>query len=154
PRYIITSIFLTLICSQTAQAKQTKPLLKSNAPNPVVIKVYPARGKRIRIVAGAVRTIVDLTEDVSGCLALFDPVYHKRVMYQSLGIKVLDRVGKDDKSYLVLLTKAQSNCNVQGQCGADSDYTLIWLKLSASLKLEEKKAVIIEDCRSDVSLIE
>ena len=28
--------------------------------------------------------------------------------------------------------------------------TLIWLKLGASLKLEEKQAVVIEDCKSDV----
>jgi len=49
-----------------------------------------------------------------------------------------------------LLTSAQSNCNIQGYCGAATDYTLIWLKLGASLKLEEKKSAVIEDCKSNI----
>src|SRR5262249_30536090 len=77
----------------------------------------------------------------------------KRIVKQPLGIKFVDRLKKDDKYYLVLIAQAQSNCNVQGLCGAASDFTLIWLKLGAGLKLEEKKFAVIEDCQANISVI-
>jgi hypothetical protein len=150
-RHIITSIFLGLICGQMAQGQQTAPS-KSRGQNTTAIKVYPARGKRIRIVAGTERTLVNLTDDVSGCLELFDPTISQRITRQPLRIKVIDRVSKDDKHYLVLLAEAQSNCNVQGYCGATTDLTLIWLKLDAGLKLEGKQSAIIVDCQANISL--
>jgi hypothetical protein len=55
---------------------------------------------------------------------------------------------------LVLLARAQSNCNVQGFCGAATDHTLIWLKLGAGMKLEEKKSAVIEKCKSNIYLFE
>ena len=105
-RHIITSIFLALICAQMAQGKQARPAQNSRGQNATAIKVYSARGMRIRIVAGAERTLVDLTDDVSGCLDLFDPHTPKLKLKQPLRIKVIDRVRKDDKYYLVLLTIA------------------------------------------------
>jgi hypothetical protein len=153
-RHIITSIFLALICAQMAQGKQAKPAQNSGEPNTAAIKVYAARGMRIRIVAGTKRTLVDLTDDVSGCLDLFDPHTPKLKMKQPLGIKVIDRVRKDDKYYLVLLTSAQSNCNVQGHCGAATDSTLIWLKLGAGLKLEEKQSAVIVGCMTNIDVVD
>jgi hypothetical protein len=151
-RHIITSISLALICAQMAQGKQAKPAQNSREPNTAAIKVYATRGKRIRIVAGTNRTLVDLTDDVSGCLDLFDPHTPKLRMKQPLRIKVIDRVRKDDKYYLALLTSAQSNCNVQGYCGAATDITLIWLKLVAGLKLEEKQSAVIVGCRTNIDV--
>jgi hypothetical protein len=126
-RYIISSIFLALICGQMAHGEQAKPLPKSSGQNTAAIKVYPARGKRIRIVAGTKLTLVDLKDDISGCLELVDPHAPRPIAKRPLGIRVIDRVRKDNKDYLVLLTSAQSNCNVQGFCGAATDYTLFWL---------------------------
>ncbi|HKQ92786.1 MAG TPA: hypothetical protein VJZ77_19155 [Blastocatellia bacterium] len=151
-RHITTSIFLALICGLMARGQQAKPAQNSREPNTAAIKVYPARGKRIRIVAGTERTLVDLTDDVSGCLELFDPTISQRRTRQPLRIKVIDRVRKDDKYYLVLLTSAQSNCNVQGYCGAATDITLIWLKLAAGLKLEEKQSAVIVGCRTNIDV--
>jgi len=145
---MIKSIILVLICSPIARGAQAKPQPITRSQNTIAIKVYQARGKRIRLVAGKERTLIDLTDDVSGCLDVFDP--HAPIAKRPLEIKVIDRVRKDDKDYLVLLTGAQSNCNVQGFCGAAVNLTLIWLKLGAGLKLEEKKAVVIEDCRFDI----
>jgi len=54
----------------------------------------------------------------------------------------------------MLMASAGSNCNIQGRCGAASDYTLIWLSLDRNLRLRDKQAVIVEDCRSDISIIE
>jgi hypothetical protein len=150
---MIESIFLALICGQTAQGQQAPPP-KSRGLSAAAIKVSPARGKRIRIVAGAEQAYINLTDDVSGCLDLFDPHSETYRWKQPLWIKVIDRVRKDDKHYLVLLARAQSNCNVQGYCGAATDHTLIWLKLGAGLKLEEKKSAIIEDCKSNIYLID
>jgi hypothetical protein len=153
-RHIITSIFLALICGQMAQGQQTAPP-KPRGQSAAAIKVYHAHGKRIRIVAGTERTLVNLTDDISGCLDLFDPILSQRRITQRrinrpLGIKVIDKVRKDDKYYLVLLAEAQANCNVQGYCGAGSDHTLIWLKLAAGLKLEEKQSAVTEDCKSNI----
>jgi hypothetical protein len=149
--YIIPTIFLAFICGQAPQGAQAKPQLKSRGQNTAAIKVYPYRGKQIRIAAGTEQTLVDLTDDISGCLDLFDYSYPPpRKWKQPLEIKIIDRVGKDDKRYLVLLTRAQSNCNVQGFCGAATDHTLIWLKLGAALKLEEKKSAVIEKCKSNI----
>jgi hypothetical protein len=150
-RHVITSIFLALICGQMAGGQQAPPP-KSRGQNTAAIKVYPAHGKRIRIVAGTERTLVNLDDDISGCLDLFDPTLSQRRTNRPLGIKVIDRVSKGAKHYLVLLAEAQSNCNVQGYCGAASDHTLIWLKLGAGLKLEEKQSTVIEDCKSNISV--
>jgi len=149
-RQIITSIFLALICGQMTRGQQAPP--KPRGQNTAAIKVYPARGKRIRIVAGTKRALVDLTDDVSGCLELFDPTVSQRRFRQPLRIKVIDMVSKDDKRYLVLLAVAQSNCNVQGRCGVATDNTLIWLKLDAGLKLEEKQSAVLVDCRMNIDV--
>jgi len=152
-RHIITSIFLALICGQPAWGQQAPPT-KPPRQNTAAIKVYPARGKRIRIVAGTERTLVTLTDDVSGCLELFDPTISQRRTREPLRIKVIDRVSKDDKRYLVLLAWAQSNCNVQGHCGASTDDTLIWIKLDSGLKLEKKQSAVIVDCRINIDMID
>jgi hypothetical protein len=148
-RHISASIFLASICGQMAWGQQPTPP-KPRGQITTAIKVYPALGKRIRIVAGTERTLVNLTDDVSGCLELFDPTISQRRTREPLRIKVIDRVSKDDKRYLVLLAEAQSNCNIQGYCGAATDHTLIWLKLGAGLKLEEKKSAVIEGCKSNI----
>ncbi|HEU0186215.1 MAG TPA: hypothetical protein VFS27_12920 [Blastocatellia bacterium] len=137
-----------------AQGKQAKSIPNSRGPNTAAIKVLPARGKRIRIVAGTRRTLVDLTNDVAGCLKLYDSHPPKWIGNQPLGIKVIDSVRKDDKYYLVLLTSAQGGCNVTGYCGAATDHTLIWLKLGAGLKLEKKTSAVIEDCKANVYMAE
>jgi hypothetical protein len=146
---IITSIFLALICGQTARGQQAPPP-KSHGQNTAAVKVYPASGKRIRIVDGTKRTPVDLTDDVEGCLKLYDSYPPKRIMNRPLGIKVIDSARKDGKYYLALLVSAQGGCNIMGLCGAANDLTLIWLKLGAGLKLEEKQSAVIERCKSNV----
>jgi hypothetical protein len=148
---IITSIFLALICGLTALGQQAPPP-KSRGQNTAAVKVYPASGKRIRIVAGTKRTLVDLTSDVAGCLELYDSYTSKRLGNQPLGVKVIDSVRKDDKYYLVMLASAQGGCNVMGLCGAATDQTLIWLKLGAGLKLEGKQSAVIEDCKSNLEI--
>ncbi len=126
---MITSISLVLVFSLIAHGKQAKPQPVERSQNSTAIKVYQAGGKRIRIVAGKERILVDLKDDIQGCLDLFDPHAPRPIAKRPLGIKVIDRIRKDEKHYLVLLTDAQSNCNVQSFCGAATDRTLIWLKL-------------------------
>jgi|SRR5215470_4313353 len=154
PRHILTSIFLSLICSQIAQGKQAKPLPKSPGQNTAAIKVYPARGMQIRIVAGTKRTLVNLKDDISGFLDMYDLDVSRRISKRPLGIKVIDRVSKDGKRYLVLLAEAQSNFNIRGYCNEGYDYTLIWLKLDADLKLEAKNAAVIVGCLSNIFVID
>jgi len=151
-RQIITSIFLALICGQPAWGRQAPPP-KPPGQNTAAIKVFPARGKQIRIVAGTKRTLVNLTDDISGFLEMYDLDVSRRISKRPLGIKVIDRVSKDDKRYLVLLAEAQSNFNIRGFCNEAHDYTLIWLKLDADLKLEAKNAAVITDCQKNLTVI-
>jgi len=67
-------------------------------------------------------------------------------------ITVLDRVRSDGDYYVVLMAGAESNCNIQSMCGAASDYTLIWIRLDRNLRLKDKQAVVVEDCRSGISI--
>src|SRR5262245_56621499 len=85
---MITSIFLVLICSAIAHREQAKPQPITRGQNTTVIKVYPARGKRIRVVAGAERTLIDLKGEISGCLQVYDPHATKPMAEQPLRMKV------------------------------------------------------------------
>ncbi len=62
---------------------------------------------------------------------------------------MVDETEKAPYTYVVLLASAPPNCNIQGECGAGgSDTTLLWLKLSRDLKLADKQAFAIDDCRA------
>src|SRR5262245_28480255 len=71
-QFRFTLIVLALAGSWTAVSKQSKPQPTSRGQFTTRMKVYAAHGKRIRIVAGTKRTLVNLTDDISGCLELYD----------------------------------------------------------------------------------
>ncbi len=155
PFSAITSIalFTLLAIFQAAPAKQGKP---ASTPKGKMapIKLSAGVGKQLRVVSGTNRAIINLTEDIAGCLTLFDPSMSSKRIKQPLGVKLLDQVSKNEKYYLIVLASAQSNCNVQSHCGAASDYTLIWLELDANLHLTRKQAEAIELCRSDIYVLD
>lgn len=151
-QHILIIILCGLCCAQPLQGKPRKPLHELRQKNPATIRVHGAGGGRIRITNATNRTTLHLERDISGCLHLYDhlaPKWHSNV---SAKIKVIDKVSKDSKYYVVLFASAPSNCNVQGHCGAGGeDYTVIWLKLDTRLRLEDKKRAVIEDCQSNIS---
>ena len=109
---------------------------------------------KARLTLGKITKIVDLSEDISGCLSVYDGTDPKRTRsnYRDY-LKVVDKTRKDNYFYIVLLASGQGNCNVQGMCGAATDYTLIWLKLDEKLVVADKKSVTIENCRGNLSLV-
>jgi hypothetical protein len=148
-------LFLTVISvGLSAQAQKATPCPSAHQQTAIPLKVSKAARGRVRITNGKFQAVVDLEKDISGCFDLYDPTDRKFRVKDSAGITVIDIVSKDAKHYIVLLADAESNCNVQGHCGAARDYTLIWLKLDDHLKLEDKRAAVIEDCRSSIFVIE
>jgi hypothetical protein len=71
-----------------------------------------------------------------------------------LDLKVIDSIRIGGTYYLLIAAGARPNCNIQGECGAaDNDMTLIWLKMSEHLHLQDKQAVLIDACRQRVRLV-
>jgi len=123
---------------------------------PVIVEDLDSRG-RIRLQRGRQRLVVDLGRDISGCKGtLYDPTVNEEyedISGASYGL--VDETEKASYTYVVLLAWAPPNCNTQGHCGAGGwDATLIWLKLSQDLKLEDKQALVLDDCREDRAAVE
>ncbi|MBK8316944.1 MAG: hypothetical protein IPL01_24210 [Acidobacteria bacterium] len=147
-------LFITLITP--AYSRQVRPSPSATKQKPALPYVTRAGNTSLRLAIGADSAIVDLKNDIQGCVGkLYDSFSTMKVVGKAIPkIKVLDRVAKDNNYYVVVLTTATSNCNIQGQCGAADDLTLIWLKLDSHLKLEGKKAIAIEQCRAFLHLVE
>lgn len=105
---------------------------------------------RIQIEQAGHKRVVDLAMDIAGCTAkLYDPSDNEK--YDSeVRFEVVDEQEKAPYTYVLLLSSASPNCNVQGVCGAaEQSSTLVWLKLDKDLKLAEKQAFAIIDCRTN-----
>jgi len=111
------------------------------------LHVEPLGEARIRIQRGGERLELDLAREISGCSGpLFDQSVNET--YEGgASFEKLDEAQAGPYTYLVLFASAPSNCNVQGQCGAATDSTLVWLKLNEDLKVAGKQAFALEDCR-------
>lgn len=104
-------------------------------------------GGRVRLEWRGGQRELALAEDISGCTGeLWDHSTEER-FDASPELEVLDEVEAGGFGYLVLMATAQSNCSIQGMCGAATDATLIWLKLSKALDLVDKQTFVLEDCR-------
>lgn len=101
---------------------------------------------------------VDLAEEVAGCAYIEDGDYKKDLERRKsaaspVTFELIDAVEKDGEHFVVLMSKAYGNCNVQGRCGASSANSLIWLRLGADFKEAGRKAVAIESCSEELILI-
>src|SRR5690348_7971918 len=84
---------------------------------------------RIQIQQAGHKRVVDLAMDIAGCTAkLYDPSDNEK--YDSeVRFEVVDEQEKAPYTYVLLLSSASPNCNVQGVCGAaEQSSTLVWLK--------------------------
>jgi hypothetical protein len=110
------------------------------------VKVRSAGKGRARLTSGKLQSVINLSKDVSGCFLTYDITDPKRREYDVTAFDLIDSVKKNGSLYLVLLGSANGNCHIQGQCGAAEDWTLVWLKLSPTLKVLDKKAAIVQSC--------
>jgi hypothetical protein len=127
---ILAFSFQATVSAQTKSAKLKATSLK--------------KGK-VQLARGAVKSIIDLSKDVSGCITVYDRSDPK-VKMDTTNISLFDTVVKGGKTYVVLLAEINSGCNITGECGAATDTTLVWLKLNSALKVESKKAVVVQSC--------
>jgi hypothetical protein len=111
------------------------------------VKVRSAGLGKFRLTSGKVSSVINLSKDVSGCFLLYDGSDPKSKKSDATSFDLIDSVRKNGSIYLLLLATAGGNCNVQGQCGATEDWTLVWLKLNKSMKVLAKKAAVVQSCR-------
>lgn len=147
-RTIIFSLlfFLFLNCVSAETISAQKIGLRGNKTGGIVV----TRGKA--------RATINLSRDAAGC-AYVPPGERKRQLdaiectAPPATFKLIDATVKNNQIYLVVLTEAMGNCNVCGQCGASEAFGLVWLQLSANLRVIKKQSVPLELCIESRSLI-
>jgi hypothetical protein len=138
--FIVLALFSSSLFAQSKAAKLKATSLK--------------KGK-VQLARGALKSIIDLSKDVSGCITVYDRSDPKGKKIDTTDISLFDSVVKGGKTYVVLQAEINSGCNVTGECGAATDTTLVWLKLNSALKVESKKAVVVQSCFwGDINLTE
>jgi Holliday junction resolvase len=116
----------------------------------------------VTIKKGKVSGVINLAREVSGCVytsrqAVKDAPTECASFGAKAVFKIIDAVSKNGKHYLIIETESPSGnsaCNACGRCGADGATSLIWVKLNARLKVEEKKSIPISDCEINTYLTE
>jgi hypothetical protein len=122
---------------------------------PARLKAVSLKKGKVQLARGVVKSIIDLSKDVSGCITVYDRSDPKAGKIDTTDISLFDTVVKGGKTYVVLLAEINSGCNITGECGAATDTTLVWLKLNSALKVEAKKAVVLQSCFwGDINLTE
>jgi hypothetical protein len=138
--FVCISLLLTFGNSAVAQTK---------------IKVTPLKKGKVQLARGAVKSVLDLSKDISGCIVTYDRGDPKAGKMDTTDFDKIDEVVKGGKTYLLLVSEINSGCNVSGECGAATDLTLVWLKLNSRLQIESKKAVAVQSCFwGDISMID
>lgn len=139
----IGSLILIFSVSGFAQTKTAK------------LKVTPLKKGKVQLSRGPVKSILDLSKDISGCIVTYDRGDPKAGKMDTTDFDKVDEVVKGGKTYLLLSSEINSGCNVSGQCGAATDLTLVWLRLNSRLRVESKKAVTVQSCFwGDISMID
>jgi hypothetical protein len=139
---VCVSIALLLIFENSAAA-QSK------------IKVTPLKKGKVQLVRGKVKSVLDLSKDISGCIVTYDRGDPKAGKMDTTDFDKIDEMVKGGKTYLLLVSEINSGCNVSGECGAATDLTLVWLKLNSRLQIESKKAVAVQSCFwGDINIID
>lgn len=145
-RKIICIAFLIISASIAAYSQTAK------------IRVRNIGMGKIAVTQLSKRATIDLGSEVAGC-SYVPPGPVKRNLDKkgctagAAEFKLIDTQSSGSKTYLLLQSEAAGNCNVCGQCGADSSYALIWVRLNANLRLESKKSAWVDYCRIGVNMV-
>lgn len=89
---------------------------------------------------------LDLHTDVLGCVGTLTDNSTGERFPAGVHWTVLDVTQAKPLYYVLLLAEAQSNCNIQGHCGASQDHTIVLLTLTRHLRLVHKQSIAIDDC--------
>lgn len=101
---------------------------------------------------------VNLADDVAGCAFIEDGEYKKNLERNGSAaspatFELVDVTVKNDQTYLILMSRASGNCNVNGRCGASGANSLIWIHLDSQFKFVEKASATVEACIEELILI-
>jgi len=118
------------------------------------LRIMSLKKGRVQLTRGAVKSVLDLSKDISGCIVVYDRS-HPKTKIDTTGFTMVNSVIKGGRTYAILLAEINSGCNITGECGAATDLTLVWLKLNSSLRMEQKKAVVVQSCFwGDIDLLD
>lgn len=110
------------------------------------IKVTALKKGKVMLTRGSVKSTLDLSKDISGCIVTYDRGDPKHRNMDTTSFSKMDEVVRGGKTYLLLESEINSGCNVSGECGAATDLTLVWLELNDRLKIVKKEAVVVQSC--------
>ena len=109
-------IFKTLALGALALAGLCASASAAGPANRVAVQGF--RDGHVRLHRGSQKLVLDLGRDISGCKGdLHDPTTGE-VVESGVSFERVDQTEKSSYTYVVLLTSAPPNCNVQGRCGA------------------------------------
>lgn len=99
---------------------------------------------------------VNLANRLAGCTAgLYDGSDPKsRPEGGEATTRVLDLVRRGNGWFLTFQATLQANCNVMGECGAGRAVTLVWLRLGADLRVQDRQTAVVADCRRGLDLVD
>ncbi len=136
----------------TVAAAQGGVPAQQSRQDPVRVTAFP-KGV-FRLSTGKLTASVDLREQLSGCWSgTYDGSDQgSRPSGGEADTRVVDLVRRGGSWYLTFQATLNSRCNVQGECGAGSDISLVWLKLTPALRVVAKQVEPIELCMSGLSV--
>lgn len=121
------------------------------------VRIRPAGSGKISVTKGKIRSTIDLSRDIAGCAYI---AANYRLSLNQKGcaappatFKLVDAAVKNDRTFLIIETNAQENCNVCGRCGASEATTVIWLKLNRQLRILERKSIPLGFCDENITMI-
>jgi hypothetical protein len=110
------------------------------------IKVTALKKGKVQLTRGSAKSIIDLSKDISGCIQPYDRSNPKARPMDTTSFEKVDEASIGGKTYLLLTSEINSGCNVSGECGAATDLTIVWLALDSRLRVQKKKAVVVQSC--------
>lgn len=101
---------------------------------------------------------INLSEDIAGCSFIEEGDYKKslernRSAASPATFELIDVTERSEQTYLILLSRAYGNCNINGRCGASGAHSLIWIHLDSQFKFVEKSAATVEACIDETILV-
>ncbi len=133
-------------------AQQSQPATQ-NKKDP--IQITGLQAAQLRFQLGRNSKTLDLKAELNGCWsAIFDATDSKTPPEKVvLFPRVLDEVLKAGFWYVTLQINLNSDCNVQGYCGAGSVTQVLWFQFDRQLKAIGRQSVMVSDCATNTELL-
>jgi hypothetical protein len=148
----VHSILLLLLLLVPFQSQTARQYVTQGKTDPV--KISYQQGGILKLQSATAQGIVNLKNDIPGCLRQYDGSARspRPASTDGISLRVLDEVLNGDKVYLVLQINTGSGCNVQGMCGAGEEIVILWLQFNNALKRERFQSALVVSCLQNIEL--